>query len=85
MMAPPPVFSNLFNDSTKWDKPTPNYGSLITLLGGVASTTHGALALFDRNQALTGLVNLAARSPTLVAYNTDIGRLVLTLLMFAEV
>ena len=34
MAAPPPVFSDLFNDPTKWDEPAPDYGALITLMGG---------------------------------------------------
>ena len=42
--------------------------SCITLMGGVASAAHGAPALFDRNQTITGLMNLAACSPTLVAF-----------------
>ena len=45
MVAPPPVFSDLFNGPTKWDEPTPDYGALILLLGGVASTAGGAPAL----------------------------------------
>ena len=54
MAAPPPVFSDLFNNPMKWDKPTPDYGALIQLLGGVASTApYGAPpALFDRNQTM---------------------------------
>ena len=32
MAAPPPVFSDLFNNPTKWDEPTPDYGALITLM-----------------------------------------------------
>ena len=69
MTAPPPIFG-LFNDPTKWDEPTPDYGALISLIGGVASTAHGAPALFDgpKPNPLTGLANLAARSPTLVAF-----------------
>ena len=68
MAAPPPLFSTLYDDPTKWDEPTPDYGALIALMGGVAGTAHGAPALFDRNQTMTGLTNLASRSPTLVAF-----------------
>ena len=68
MAAPPPVFSDLFNDAAKWDEPTPDYDSLILLLGGVASTAHGAPALYDRAQTMAGLANLARRSPTLIAF-----------------
>ena len=42
MAAPPPVFLDLFNDPKKWDEPVPDYGALITLLGGVASTATSA-------------------------------------------
>ena len=41
MVAPPPVFSDLFDDATKWDEPVPDYDALILLLGGVASTVQG--------------------------------------------
>ena len=68
MAAPPPVFSDLFNDATKWDEPAPDYNALILLLGGVASTAHGAPALYDRGQTMSGLANLARRSPTLIAF-----------------
>ena len=68
MAAPPPVFSDLlFNDATKWDEPAPDYDALILLLGGVASTAAGAPALYDRAQTMSGLANLARRSPTLIA------------------
>ena len=66
MAAPPPMFSNLYADASKWDEPDPDYTGLITLFGGVASTVAGAPALFDCNQTATGLVNLATRSPTIV-------------------
>ena len=65
MAAPPPVFSDLFHDATKWDKPVPDSDALILLLGGVASTATGAPALYD---CTTGLANLAPRSPTLIAF-----------------
>ena len=52
MAAPPPMFSDFFNDATNWDEPVPDYDALILLLGGVAGTA---------------LVNLARRSPTLIA------------------
>ena len=68
MAAPPPVFSDLFDDATKWDEPVPDYDTLILLLGGVASTTAGAPALYDRAQTISGLANLARRSPTLIAF-----------------
>ena len=68
MAAPPPVFSDLFDDATKWDEPVPDYDALILLFGGVASTAHGAPALYDRAQTMSGLANLARRSPTLIAF-----------------
>ena len=68
MAAPPPVFSDLFDDASKWDEPAPDYDALILLLGGVASTAHGAPALYDRAQMMSGLANLARRSPTLIAF-----------------
>ena len=68
MVAPPPVFSDLFDDATKWDEPVPDYDTLILLLGGVASTTAGAPALYDRAQMMSGLANLARCSPTLIAF-----------------
>ena len=48
MAAPPPMFSNLFNDATHWDEPVPDYDALILLLGGVASTAAGAPAVYGR-------------------------------------
>ena len=68
MAAPPPVFSDLFDDATKWDEPVPDYDALILLLGGVASTAHGAPALYNRGQTMVSLANLARRSPTLIAF-----------------
>ena len=68
MEAPPPVFSDLFDDAAKWDEPTPDYEALIQLLGGVASTVAGAPALYNRGQTMTGLANLACCSPTLIAF-----------------
>ena len=68
MAAPPPVFSTLFDDATKWDEPAPDYDALILLLGGVASTVAGAPGLYNRGQAMYGLANLARRSPTLIAF-----------------
>ena len=62
MAAPPPVFSDLFNDATKWDEPVPDYDALILLLGGVVSTAAGGPALYDRAQTMAGLANLARRS-----------------------
>ena len=53
--------------ATKWDEPVPDYDALILLLRGVASTTTGAPALYDRSQTMSGLANLARRSPTLIA------------------
>ena len=68
MAAPPPVFSDLFDDATKWDEPVPDYDALILLLGGLASTTTGAPALYDHAQTTSGLANLARCSPTLIAF-----------------
>ena len=68
MAAPPPVFSDLFDDATKWGEPVPDYDALILHLGGVASTAVGAPALYDRAQTMLGLANLAHRSPTLIAF-----------------
>ena len=69
MAAAAPMFSDLFNDATQWDEPVPNYDALILLLGGVAGTAAGgAPAVYDRAQTMTGLVNLARRSPTLIAF-----------------
>ena len=62
MAAPPPVFSDLFDDATKWDEPVPNYDALILLLGGVASTVGGAPALYNRGQVMSGLANLLGPS-----------------------
>ena len=59
MAAPPPVFSDLFDDATKWDEPVPDYDALILLFGGVAGTAAGAPALYNRGQAMMGLANLA--------------------------
>ena len=68
MAAAPPVFSNLFDDATKWDEPVPDYDALILLLGGVASTAAGAPALYNRGQTMMGLANLSHHSPTLIAF-----------------
>ena len=68
MAAPPPVFSDLFVDASKWDEPVPDYDALILLLGGVAGTAAGALALYNRGQAMLGLANLAHHSPNLIAF-----------------
>ena len=68
MAAPLPVFSDLYHDATKWDDAAPDYAALILLLSGVAATGAGAAPLFNRDQAMTGLANLARRSPTLVAF-----------------
>ena len=62
------MFSDLFDDPTHWDEPVPDYDALILLLGGVAGTAAGAPAVYDRAQTMTGLVNLARRSPTLIAF-----------------
>ena len=67
MAAPPPMFLDLFGEATQWDDPVPNYDALILLLGGVAGTATGA-AVYDRATTMTGLANLARRSPTLVAF-----------------
>ena len=67
MAAPPPMFSDLFGEATQWDDPVPDYDALILLLGGVAGTATGA-AVYDRATTMTGLANLARRSPTLVAF-----------------
>ena len=67
MAAPAPTFSDLFGNATQWDEPVPDYDALILLLGGVASTTTGA-AVYDRATTMTGLANLAHRSPTLIAF-----------------
>ena len=53
MPAPPPMFSDLFNDATNWDEPVPDYDALILLLGGVAGTAAGAPAVYDRAQTMT--------------------------------
>ena len=44
-----------------------HHDALILLLGGVAGTTTGA-AVYDRATTMTGLANLARRSPTLIAF-----------------
>ena len=67
MAAPPPLFSDLYNLPAKWDEPTPDYAALILRLGGTAATG-GTPAIFDRRQTMTGLANLARRSPTLIAF-----------------
>ena len=67
MAAPPPMFSDLVGEATQWDDPVPDYDALILLLGGVAGTATGA-AVYDRATTMTGLANLARRSPTLVAF-----------------
>ena len=68
MAAPAPMFSDLFNDAVHWDEPVPDYDALILLLGGVAGTATGAPAVYNRTQTMTGLANLARRSPTLIAF-----------------
>ena len=68
MAAPPPLFSDLYGDATKWDEPNPDYNALILRLGGVAGTGAGAVALFDRDATAHALANLATRSPTLIAF-----------------
>ena len=68
MAAPAPTFSDLFGDATQWDEPVPDYDALVLLLGGVASTATGAPAVYDRATTMTGLANLARRSPTLIAF-----------------
>ena len=67
MAAPPPMFSDLFGEATQWDDPVPDYDALILLLGGAPGTAAGE-AVYDRATTMTGLANLAHRSPTLVAF-----------------
>ena len=68
MAAPAPMFLDLFSDTVHWDEPVPDYDALILLLDGVAGTAAGAPAVYNRAQTMTGLVNLARCSPTLIAF-----------------
>ena len=67
MAAPPPLFSDLYGDATKWDEPNPDYNALILRLGGVAGRRHirdFALLAADLCSRPTHLAEIVAEAPS---------------------
>ena len=63
-VVPPPTILVLYTAAAKWNEPTPDYTFYATRVCG-AATADGGL---DRATTITTLVNLATRSPMVVAF-----------------
>ena len=63
MAAPPPLFSDIVDDDDLWDNPSPDYTTLMGLVG------HGTNA--DRNACARSLIGINQHSPTVVGFQLD--------------
>ena len=64
-VVPDPTFSALYDDASKWTHPTLDYEYYTERVGAPNPTTTYTM---DRPATVTTLVNLATRTPTLVAF-----------------
>ena len=65
-VVPDPTFSALYNDASKWTHPTVDYEYYTERVGAPNPVT--ANTRMDRPNTVTTLVNLATRTPRLIAF-----------------
>ena len=61
--TPTPLYSNIFRDPAQWRNPTPDYTTIVGVLGGGAGT--------DQNAAARAVVNMAAQAPVVFAMSIE--------------
>ena len=64
-VVPDPTFSALYDDASKWTHPTLDYKYYTERVGALNPTTGN---MMDRPTTVTTLVNLATRTPMLIAF-----------------